>query len=109
MFNEVATIQYQYQEIGRELGIHYHEIEVIKEENYHVDQRLTAVMRLWLNQSYDVNKHGHPTWCKLVEVVDSSTGGKNHGLAKAIASRHPAGICSLLLCAYTLNTIKRHF
>ena len=99
MFNEVATIQNRYQEIGRELGILYYEIEVIKEENDHVDQRFTAVLCLWLNQRYNVNKHGHPTWRKLVEVVDSPTGGKNHGLAKTIASRHLAGICSSLLCA----------
>ena len=92
----MATIQTLYPQIGRELGLPYNEIKVIKEENGCVDERFTAVLHLWLTQRHDVNKHGHPTWRKLVEVVDSPTGGNNHSLAKTIASQHPAGIRTLL-------------
>ena len=103
VFHEVSTIQTTYPLIGRELGLPPNEIDVIKEENGCVDQRFTAVLRLWLNQRHDVNKHGLPTWRKLVEVVDSSTGGKNHSLAKTIASHHPAGIRSLLWVHYIIR------
>ena len=101
----MSTVQTLYPQIGRELGLPYSEIEVIKEENGRIDLCFTAVLRLWLNKKHDVNKYGHPTWRNLVEVVDSPTGGSNHSLAKDIASQHPAGIHSLLWVHFVIRKI----
>lgn len=109
VFREVATIQISYSQIGRELGLPAYEIDIIKEENKCVDQRFTSVLHLWLKEGYDVKKHGHPTWRKLVKVVDSPTGGKNHSLAKTIAAQHPSGICMLFIIATLCNMASHSF
>ena len=53
---------------------------------------LTEVLTLWLQQAYNVEKFGVPTWRKLVEAVDSEAGGDNHALAVKIASKYPSGL-----------------
>ena len=42
----------------------------------------------WLQRNYNTEKHGLPTWRKLVEAVDLPAGGKNHALALKIAEEH---------------------
>ena len=49
------------------------------------------MLLVWLKHSYNVDKHGPPTWRRLVEAVDKEAGGNNHALAEKIASNHPAG------------------
>ena len=46
------------------------------------------VISTWLKQSYDVERHGLPSWRRVVEAVDSGAGGTNHVLAKEIASTY---------------------
>lgn len=50
---------------------------------------LNAVIEAWLNQSYDVKRHGLPSYRRLVKVVASRVGGSNPALAKKIAGKHP--------------------
>ena len=50
---------------------------------------LKAVLRKWLRKEYDTEKHGLPTWRKLVEAVAKPAGGNNPDLAKEIAEKHP--------------------
>ena len=56
-----------------------------------IPQCFTEVLLAWLRHRYKVDRHGLPTWRRLVEAVDSPSGGNNHALAKAIASQHPLG------------------
>ena len=51
---------------------------------------LSKVVEMWLQQQYNVQRHGPPTWQMLVKAVDSPAGGNDHTLAKKIASKHPA-------------------
>ena len=46
------------------------------------------VISTWLRQSYDVERHGLPSWRRVVEAVDSGAGGANYVLAKEIASKY---------------------
>jgi hypothetical protein len=42
----------------------------------------------WLQQRYNIDKHGLPSWRRLVEAVDHPAGGHNHALALKIAEQH---------------------
>ena len=46
------------------------------------------MLLVWLRHSYNIDKHGPPTWRRLVEAVDNDAGGNNRALAKKIASNH---------------------
>ena len=49
------------------------------------------MLLLWLNQKYNIERYGRPTWRMLVEAVDMKISGDNYELAERIASKHPAG------------------
>jgi hypothetical protein len=38
--------------------------------------------------NYDIERHGPPSWRKLVEAVDNPAGGSDHALALKIAKEH---------------------
>ena len=52
------------------------------------DECLRVVLIKWLKKCYNTQKHGPPTWQKLVAAVANSTGGDNPALAKTIAESH---------------------
>ena len=109
-----SSISSQYYDFGIALGIPPDVLSNIKEEP---KRALSNVLQEWLKQNYNTDKHGLPTWRKLVEAVDNPAGGNNHALAKAIASEHPIGnhsiyiescmiICSLPTLYYICYTCK---
>ena len=49
---------------------------------------LKEVLRQWLGEKYDTERHDLPTWKKLVEAVAKPAGGSNPALAKRIAENH---------------------
>ena len=53
------------------------------------------VLKQWLKKCYNTQKHGPPTWRKLVEAVANSNGGDNPALAEAMAGKHQ--------CEYSYN------
>lgn len=92
---EVGSIKCRYYNFGVVLGLPAIELEAIQRVfEKDITICLTKVLLLWLRQKYNVKSLGPPTWRRLVEAVDSSTGGDNHKLAKEIASRHPRGNCT---------------
>ena len=56
----------------------------------HVDpeQCLREVIIRWLRKTYDVDRHGPPTWRTLVKAVSDKAGGNNPALAEGIAKEH---------------------
>ena len=85
----MQCIKYAYFQLGKELGLPPGELESIKTMyNQLIDQAIDQVLLVWLKQRYDVQRHGHPTWRRLVEAVDSPNGGNNPALAIDIANRH---------------------
>ena len=56
----------------------------------HVDpeQCLREVIIRWLKKTYDVDRHGPPTWRTLVKAVSDKAGGNNPALAEGIAKEH---------------------
>ena len=77
------------------------------------EQALSDTLELWLQQKYNAERFGPPTWRMLVEAVDRKAGGNNHELAKDIASDHPVtgrqsclyGMC---ICSWTIAGFSLH-
>lgn len=92
VFRKVVSLKANYYTFGVELGLPVQELDTIRRAFHQsIDQAFTEVLLVWLRHRYKVEKYGPPTWRKLVEAVDSQTGGNNHALAKDIASKYPPG------------------
>ena len=90
---EVMEVSAKYYKLGIVLGLPLSELDKIQQGfPRDMDRALIEVITRWLKHSYKVDKHGPPSWRKLVEAVDSKVGGDNHSLAKKIASCHPLGM-----------------
>lgn len=89
---EVMKLQASYYLLGIELGLPSENVDAIQSEfHQNVSHAFNKVVLAWLEHRYQVEKHGLPTWRRLVEAVDGLTGGNNSILAKKIAQNHPAG------------------
>ena len=51
---------------------------------------LEDVIKVWLEQNYNTQRHGLPSYQRLVEAVASNVGPGNPALAKIIAANHPS-------------------
>ena len=90
MIEEVLSIQSLFYQLGRSLKLKSVDLDHAQCINSDTERALQAVLLLWLNQKYNVERFGPPTWQMLVRAVDMKSGGNDHELAKEIASRHPA-------------------
>ena len=91
---EVISIQSKFYDLGRSLRLKIHDLKRICEaypNESDSERALEDVLLLWLDQKYDAEKYGRPTWRMLVTAVDKETGGNDHELARMIADQHPAG------------------
>ena len=58
-------------------------------------------MTEWLNQTYETDRFGLPSWKLLVDAVAHRRGGNNPALARQIATKHN-GMC-VTLCILNFN------
>ena len=84
---EIEDIRSMHYQLGIELGLSSSKLNSIQNQQI-TDQAFNEVLLAWLKQDYDVERHGSPTWRRLVEAVDSPKGGNNPELAMAIANKH---------------------
>ena len=72
------------------MGLRPGEVDAIKGGTVgDVDLAFRKVILTWLQQEYDFNKHGKPSWRKLLECIGSPAGGANPALAMRVAANHP--------------------
>ena len=94
VMEEVASLKSLYYSLGRALKLKISDLRAICDaypSDSDAERALEDVLLLWLNQKYNVERYGRPTWKMLVEALDMKSGGNDHELAERIASRHPAG------------------
>ena len=90
IYREVVRLAAHYYKFGIGLGLPLQELDKIRKGfPQDVDQAFIEMLLVWLRKSYNVEKHGPPTWRRLVEAVDSPAGGNDHALAEIIATHHP--------------------
>jgi hypothetical protein len=86
----VLPIKFVYFSLGQCLGLPIAVLESIRKTESDDEQALYGTLKLWLQQKYNTERFGPPTWRMLVEAVDQKAGGNNNELAKNIATNHPA-------------------
>ena len=103
MRREVPELAGVWQGLATGLGLspaHVREIDLANRGD--PSRCLDGVIEKWLNQDYNYNKFGEPSWKKLVAAVADSSGGKNTALARKIGQKHPHRECHDLLLGAVL-------
>ena len=87
--SELEDVASKFYELGCALRIHPHLMDCLEDQyRYNHKNGLRRVIDFYLSQEYNVQKHGPPTWRRIVAAASNSMGGCNHALAKKIASNH---------------------
>ena len=86
----MGGVAHKWMEIGLLLGIRYFQLQMLKSESDGPDEMVRGVMRAWLEEKYNTQVFGRPSWRKLVEVVGARAGGNHAALAQEIAREHSA-------------------
>ena len=85
--NEVAV---NFIPLGEALRLKHGDLAIIEKRFKDEPRRgLKDVINNWLDQNYNVVKHGVPTWKMLVKAVAHPSGGANCAVARRIAEEHP--------------------
>ena len=86
VMREIGTLVVRYQQLGRELGVPAHELQMLQMQyGVNVSQAFNDMVLLWLRG------RAPRTWQALVRAVADPLGGNDDALAKTIAARHKAG------------------
>ncbi len=111
LVEEMDDVATKYKSIGIALRIKHSELNIIERKHrYDPKAALTSVLEEWLKLNYSAKKgeaRKMPSWRRVVEVVDKSSGGNNHALAKKIAASRL--ISGLYLCLYALKLHNFYF
>ena len=98
-----TTLAAGFYSVGAALGLPPSELNKIRKNcRDGCDEALFQVIIAWLKQSYDMTRHGHPSWKKLVEAVASKAGGQNPALARKIAAAHRGKVISIIYFSVVL-------
>ena len=80
--SKLTPVARKWKNIGLALGLDYHQLRAIETSSISdVNDCLTEMLSLWLNKTYDVEKHGEPTWQLLHDAVYHPAGGNNPSVA----------------------------
>ena len=83
----MSGVAHKWIEIGLLLGIPYSQLKML-EYSDGLDEMVQGVVRAWLEEKYNTQVFGRPSWRKLVEVVGARAGGSHAALAQEIAREH---------------------
>ena len=85
ILHEIGSIKFKYWHLGLELGLPPGELNSLQMTcNNDTIRALSDMLLVWLKQCHG----GTPTWSRLVEAVNSPTGGNDPSLAIKIANKH---------------------
>ena len=87
----VYTLRNKYYQIGVGLGIEADSLDAIQHDNRCCDDAWTQTILTWLKRNYDYERHGHPSWRRLVLAIKCY----NRALAETIADKHSVGTCMI--------------
>ena len=86
----------KWQDIALAMGIKQSDIDTIHSQYPELPcDCLKAALGKWLRKGYNVEKHGPPTWKKVVEAVAHPAGGKDPASAEKIACNHQGELVSM--------------
>ena len=86
---EVMDLAAHWRSIGLSLRLKAAELDTISSKNHtNPAECLKDMLLAWLQQHYDINKFGPPSWRMLCQAISNPAGGRNPALAKKIAECH---------------------
>ena len=85
----------RWKELGLALRLRPADLQTIETHRTDPNSCLTDVLTKWLQQNYNTDRFGLPSWKLLVNAVAHCIGGNNPALARQIATKHN-GMCVTL-------------
>ena len=103
VFNAVSQLHDKWSELCCALGLPLSQISAIRKDHAgNTVESLREGISQWLQGNYNIDKHGPPTWRKVVTAVDNPIGGNNHDLAIKISLKHKGILCSTSCITYDI-------
>ena len=81
-------VVHRWRGLGCALRLHPPVFNEIQHDNQCSEDCLRAVLTKWLQQNYNTDRFGLPSWKLLVDAVAHRSGGNNPALARQIAANH---------------------
>ena len=88
---ELEDVATNWRGIGLGLRLRDPDLGAIDMGSKSVYDCLRDMLRMWLNQSYDVIKYGEPSWQMLEKAVRARAGGNNPAVANQIHRKYILG------------------
>ena len=88
VMDEVHDVASRWKSLGAALRLSPPILDRIEADRRDVRSCLEDVVTEWLNQSYDTERFGLPSWESLARAVAHRSGGNNRALADDIIKRH---------------------
>ena len=87
--SEVSDLTHMWKPLGEALRLRPPILDRIEVDHQQDSRRcLSEMVTEWLNQSYNTQRFGLPSWKMLVEAVAHRNGGNNQALATIIANKY---------------------
>ena len=84
-------VLHRWQFVAIALGLRPAQAQTIKSKHRgDVEASMDDAILNWLQRAHNEDKHGPPTWRKLVQAIAAKAGGNNVALARTIAEAHPS-------------------
>ena len=86
--SELHDVAHNWKGLGLALGLRLPVLNKIEADQQDSESRLMLVLSEWLQQAYNIERFGPPSWKLLVSAVAHPIGGNSPALAQQIAHRH---------------------
>ena len=89
VIGEVMDVAAKWSFVGLALRLKAAELNAISLKNkYDPTECLKDMLLAWVQQHYDINEFGPPSWRLLCQAIFKEAGGNNPALARKIAEHH---------------------
>ena len=85
---ELHDVVHRWKGLGKALRLRPPVLSRIEADRQDSESRLEEVLTEWLQQAYNTDRFGPPSWKLLVSAVSHPGGGNNPALAQQIAENH---------------------
>ena len=93
---ELDDVTSRWKELGLALRLRPAVLKTIETQQTDLNSRMIDILTEWLQQNYNTDRFGLPSWKLLVDAVAHRSGGNNPALARQIATKHN-GKCNIVL------------
>ena len=85
---ELTDVISRWRNLGSALRLRPGVLNVIDKDERDSESRFTKVLTEWLQQNYNTDRFGKPSWKMLLDAVAHPVGGNNPALAIKIATKY---------------------